>query len=298
MNRFTALTFYSVLVFCSGCAPKPEPAIDQATVIANHASVRLKNSSTSRTLVTLEPGDNIEVLERQENWYRIRLGDVQGWMQESTVVTNSTRDRIQEMVTASQGEASQNTATLSEDANFRIEPGRTTPVIRRLPAGTKVEVIDRRTLPRPNTERSLDSWVKIRPSPTEVGWILSSLISYDVPEEIAQYTEGYIYSAVKPINQVQDSLAGPINWYVVAERSPNLDAQLDFNGIRVFTWNQKKHRYETAFRARGLRGVYPLSVGQDAGNPTFRFHELAEDGQTKSPQDFVMYGVIVKKKTT
>jgi len=59
----------------------------------------------------------------------------------------------------------------------------------------------------------------------------------------------------------------------------------------------KKHRYETAFRTRGMRGVYPLQVGQDGPNPTFRVYELSEDGTTKTPHDFVMYGVIVRSAT-
>ena len=292
MKRLSIIT---ILVLLTSCGPAPEPALDQATVVASHASVRQRNISTSRTLITLEIGDKVDVLEQRENWYRIRLGDVQGWMEQTTIVTNATLDRIQGMVNASQGQISQNTATLREDANFRIEPGRATAIIRRLPAGTTVEVIDRQTLPRPGSQRGLDVWVKVRPSPTEVGWIIANLMDFDVPAEIAQYTEGYTYSAVKPINQVQDALAGTINWYIVGERSNGLDPRLDFDGIRVFTWNQRRHRYETAFRTKGLRGVYPLVVGQDSGNPTFRINELGEDHATKTSRDFMMYGVIVRE---
>jgi hypothetical protein len=45
-----------------------------------------------------------------------------------------------------------------------------------------------------------------------------------------------------------------------------------------------------------MRGVYPLEVGQDGVNPKFRVYTLAEDGTTKVPRDFVMYGVIVREK--
>jgi hypothetical protein len=100
---------------------------------------------------------------------------------------------------------------------------------------------------------------------------------------------------VKMINRVQDPLAGQINWYIVGERKPSADPNIDFQGIRVFTWNMKKHRYETAFRTK-MRGVYPLEIGQEGVNPTFRVHELADDGTTKIPRDFVMYGVIVRQK--
>src|SRR5215467_9858752 len=92
-----------LLLLLSNCAPKPERVLDHATVVARNASLRLRNSSTSRTLRVLDTGDKVDVLERQENWYRVRYGpDVQGWMEESTVVTNQTRDRIKKIVAESQ----------------------------------------------------------------------------------------------------------------------------------------------------------------------------------------------------
>src|SRR5438128_5771122 len=99
------------LLLISSCAPPPEPILDQATVVAKNASLRMKNSSTSRTLRILDTGDKVELLERQDNWYRVRYGpDVQGWMEESTVVTNDTKNKIQLLVATSQNEESQNTA--------------------------------------------------------------------------------------------------------------------------------------------------------------------------------------------
>jgi len=285
------------LLLVTSCSPKPEPILDQATVVAKNASLRQRSSSTSRTLRTLDPGDRVEVLERQNNWYRVRYGpDVQGWMEESTVVTNATRERIRTLVAASQDQLAQNTGVLREEANFRIEPGRTSSIIRRLDSGAKVEVLDRVTTPRPGSDSSSDVWLKVRPSPKEVGWVIGNLVEFDIPADVAPYSESYTYSAVKTINQVQDPLAGPVNWYLVGERKPGLDPHLDFQGIRVFTWNQKKHRYETAFRLKGLRGIYPLEAGQEAGKPTFRVYQLLPDGSGKSAREFVMNGVIVREK--
>src|SRR5262249_5514243 len=100
MKRFLA---FSAFLLLTNCAPKPEPILDEATVVAKNASLRLKNSSTSRTLRVLDPGDKVEVLEHQENWYRVRYGlDVQGWMEESTVVTNETKQRIQKIAACTQ----------------------------------------------------------------------------------------------------------------------------------------------------------------------------------------------------
>jgi hypothetical protein len=139
-------------------------------------------------------------------------------------------------------------------------------------------------------------WLKVRPAPTEVGWVLSGAVEFDIPMDIAPYSEEYVYPAVKAISKVEDPIAGEISWYVVGERKPGSDPNFDFEGIRVFTWNMKKHRYETAFRSKHLRGVYPLQVGQNGSNPTFRVYELSEDGATKVPKNYEMYGVIVKVK--
>jgi SH3-like domain-containing protein len=284
-------------VLATNCAPKSEPVIDHATVVSKNASLRLKNSATSRTLRPLDVGDKVEVLERRDNWYRVRYGpDVEGWMEESTVITNDTKNRIEKLALSAQKLEPQNTAVLKQDANLRIEPGRSTSIIRRVDNGTKVEVLDRVTKPRPGSDSSHDMWLKVRPAPAEVGWMLSSAVDFDIPMEIAPYSEEYIYSTVKVINRVQDPIAGQVNWYVAGERKPGSDPNFDFEGIRVFTWDLRKHRYETAFRTKGMRGVYPLEVGMQGANPTFRIYELDEDGVTKTPKDFVMYGVIVKQK--
>jgi len=278
----------------SSCAPKPEPVLEEATVVARNASVRQKNSPTSRTLVTLNVGDKVDVLQREENWYRIRHGEqLQGWMEESTLVTTENAARIKQLAESSKSEPAQNTAVVHEEVNYRIEPGRSSAVIRKLDVGTKVEVLQRATVPRPGSDSAFDVWLKVRTKNGEAGWVSKGLVDFDTPSELEAYTEEMTYPAVKVVNKVEDSIAGTTNWYVVAERATGLNSMLDFDGIRVFTWNQKMHRYETAFRERGLRGVYPLEVGRDTkDNPTFRYYELDADDKTKTPHDYVMYGVV------
>src|SRR5262245_46751899 len=289
---FVPLTLTCLLA--TACGPRQMPPIDKATVNTVHASVRVRGTDGSRTLKVLEPGDHVEILEQQGRWYRVRLNDIEGWMEASTLLPDSIRNRMQENIESAKKQIPQNTGILTEDGNLRIEPGRTTAVLRRVPAKTAVEVLERRTLPREDLPGRVDAWLKVRTSPTEIGWLLSSFVEFDVPEGIAPYTEEYVYSAVKILNQVADPVAGTIRWYVVGERKPGTGPNLDFEGIRVFTWNSGRQRYETAFRKQGLRGVYPLEVGQDAGKPTFRIYELDADGRTKSQKDFVMNGVIVR----
>jgi len=37
----------------------------------------------------------------------------------------------------------------------------------------------------------------------------------------------------------------------------------DYNQARVFTWNVRKHRYETAYRERGLNGFLPVTIAHE-----------------------------------
>src|SRR6185436_16947639 len=117
--------------------------------------------------------------------------DVQGWMEESTVITNETKNRIQQLVAASQNLEPQNTAVRKQDANLRLEPGRSTSTIRKVDSGTKVEVLERVTKPRPGSESGKEMWIKVRPGPMEVGWVLSGALEFDMPPDIAQYSEEY-----------------------------------------------------------------------------------------------------------
>jgi hypothetical protein len=291
MARSWILTSALIISCAVACVPKPEPAIDHGTVVARHASVRTKNSSTSRTIITLEPGESVDVLERQDNWYRVRTGDVQGYMEESTVLTNTTRDHIQKIAEEARLAPVQNTAKTITDATLRMEPGRSAPAVRRLAAGVKLEILERKLAPQ--TEKP-QPWFKARVSPNEVGWVSGSLVAFDVPDEISQYTEERTYTSVQLLKQVMDPVSGKVPWYVVGERSSKLEAGLDFDGVRVFTWNSTKSRYETAFRLRNIRGVYPLEVGEAGGSPTFRVHELAADG-TSTSRSFIMNGVVVRE---
>ncbi len=44
---------------------------------------------------------------------------------------------------------------------------------------------------------------------------------------------------------------------------PHDGSPYDYDQIRVFTWNVRKHRYETAYREHGLDGVLPVTVTQE-----------------------------------
>jgi hypothetical protein len=90
------------------------------------------------------------------------------------------------------------------------------------------------------------------------------MVDIDVPLDVAQYAEGQRIVAFFVLNQVQDAgkdgTGKQVSQYLCAITEPHDGLPYDYDQIRVFTWNVKKHRYETAYREHGLNGVLPVTV--------------------------------------
>jgi hypothetical protein len=88
----------------------------------------------------------------------------------------------------------------------------------------------------------------------------------DVPDEIAGYSEGqkivgaYVLTKVyDPDSSLPDKM---VPEYVSVTNAYKDGLPYDFDQVRIFTWNVKKHRYETAYRQRNLEGLLPVSVSE------------------------------------
>lgn len=276
----------------SSCSLESEPVLDQAAVIVNSTSVRAEPSSSSRTLFRLAEGERVSILEKSGTWYRVLDKDsFEGWMDESTLLRDSTAARMEIMLEESRPVPSQNTVTTVDEVNLRLEPGRDTAIVRRLRRGVALEVVDWDTTPRPGTDAT-DVWLKVR-SDTEIGWVYRPLVDFAVPDALAPYTEERIYTAVIVLEEVVDPEAGPVRWYVVGERRASSPPEVAYEGIRVFTWNLAAHRYETSLRLRDLDGLYPVEITA-TDPPGFRFHVRGLAG-TPEPREYVMRGTVPRR---
>ncbi len=64
------------------------------------------------------------------------------------------------------------------------------------------------------------------------------------------------------LNEVQDNDKGvqkQVAQYLCLLTEPHDGLPYDYDQVRVFTWNTRKHRYETAYREHGLDGVLPVT---------------------------------------
>jgi SH3-like domain-containing protein len=157
---------------------------------------------------------------------------------------------------------------------------------------------------------AMEDWWLVRDSKGDTGWLFSRMMDVDAPDAITRYSEGqrivgsYVLTTVNDPEAEQDEKNIPI--YVTVLSPYKAGLTYDFDQLRVFTWNLKKHRYETGFRDRNIEGYLPVSVkmatdpygkGQAATTPapTFTYRVLADDAVPVVPDPTT--GAIVPRKT-
>jgi SH3-like domain-containing protein len=124
----------------------------------------------------------------------------------------------------------------------------------------------------------MEDWWLVRDSQGHAGWLLASRMDVDVPDEIAAYAEGQRYVGAYVLNKVIDPHASTPNHevpqYLTLLSPPRSGLPFDFDQVRVFTWNPRHHRYETAFRLHPIQGYLPVRVTPETasgGAPVFSF---------------------------
>jgi hypothetical protein len=142
---------------------------------------------------------------------------------------------------------------LSETPVEEPEPGQE-------PAAAPVETAAEKPVP-------MEDWSMVRLKDNRVGWVLSRMIYMAIPDEVAQYAEGHRISSYFALSDIPDQ--GQTKhawlWTTIAARG----VRYDFDGLRVFTWSTRRHRYETVYRERNLTGYYPVEAQRTPNGATF-----------------------------
>ena len=211
-----------------------------------------------------------------------------GWVEQRYLVGQDVYDRIQKLTAENQNDPVQAAGITRNDTNLHVEPGRDTEHLYQISSGEKLDLLKRGTADKPGSvappQRAakaagdehdkdndndkdkkpvpiIEDWWLVRDSHNRVGWVFGRMIDVDVPLDIAQYAEGQRIVAFFVLNQVPDG-DKKVAQYLTILTEPKDGLPFDFNQIRVFTWNVRKHRYETAYRER-MEGVLPVTVAQE-----------------------------------
>jgi len=271
-----ALAVVFLLTF-SACNRGRHRVLEVNYVSAVQATLRDQVATIYNRVGTVKNGERVEVLEHEKRFARVRTGSgVEGWIEQRYLVDQQIYDGLQKLTKDNLNDPVQAPGVLRNDTNLHLTPGRETEHLYQLLAGAKVSVLKRGTAekqpgaaiqPKAGGKASgplLEDWWLVRDAENRVGWVLARMVDIDVPLDIAQYAEGQRFVAFFALNQVQDpgkeGADKNVSQYLCVITEPHDGLPYDYDQIRVFTWNVRKHRYETAYREHGLNGVLPVTV--------------------------------------
>jgi SH3-like domain-containing protein len=300
----------------SGCRGRSRVQ-EIAYVSAPQVVLRDRVSAVFSKTGVVKNGDRVQVLERERRFARVRTASgVEGWMEQRSLVSQQIYDGFQKLAQQEQNALVQATGTTRNDTNIHVDPGRETEHLYQLNQGSKVAILKRATAekivpgpaakpasanknesPKPVTP-AMEDWWLIRDPDGRVGWVLARMVDLDVPLEIAQYAEGQRLVAFFVLDQVADG-DKKVPQYLVALSEPKDGLPFDYNQVRVFTWNVKHHRYETAYREHNLNGVLPVTVSQENFDkegmlPIFVL-QVKDDNSKISARKYKMNSPIVRR---
>jgi SH3-like domain-containing protein len=316
----TSALGFAMLGGCSSLRPKPQA--EYVYVTAKETFLRDRLAAVTNRTGTVENGERLEVVEHARRYFRVKTpkGE-EGWIDEKAVATQEVFEAFQALGKAHKNNPAVASAVVRDDVNLHLKPGRQTEVFYRLPEGDKVQLLERATLPKPvpgwvapakpvapgNTAKAtgtagtgtsaappiaMEDWWLARDAQGRTGWLLSRYVDVDAPDSVTRYAEGqrivgaYVLATVNDPGADQDDKNIPIYLTLMAPYTAGLP--FDFDQVRVFTWNLKMHRYETAFREKNIEGYLPVAIGMqkdpygkavvaETPLPSFTYKVLAAD---------------------
>ncbi len=129
--------------------------------------------------------------------------------------------------------------------------------------------------PAPPPPIPLDDWSLVRTPEGKAGWVLSRMLFMAVPDEVAQYAEGHRITAYLPLGEVKDGNDIKKIW-LWTTASPGV-RETEFDSFRVFVWSSRRHRYETAYVERDVKGYFPVEVVSIPGQQEKGFALVMEE---------------------
>jgi len=268
----------AVLLALPACNRGRRRVREVAYVSAQQVTLRDQVAAIYNKVAVVKNGERVDVLERERRFARVRTaGGVEGWVEQRYLVSQQVYDGFQKLQQENQSDPVQAMGTTRNETNLHVAPGRETEHLYQLAEGTKLVLLKRATAekqlgaaPPPVLQGAsgkpagpvLEDWWLARDSSGRIGWILARMVDLDVPLDIAQYAEGQRFVGYFVLDNAQDG-EKKVPQYLCVLTEPKDGLPYDYDQVRVFTWNVKRHRYETAYREHKLDGVLPVTVTQE-----------------------------------
>jgi hypothetical protein len=327
-HRRLATFAAAMLLSCilSGCSHfHPHPSENYVYVTAKQTFLRDRVAAVSNRTGTTSNAEQLVVLERARRWIKVRTprGEI-GWIEDRLTVPQDIADKFDTLRADNQKDPVVATATTSDEAYLHVAPGRQTDKLYLLTESGTLSLLKRASVPKPVTPGAqpppsadpnapppgpvYEDWWLVRDAKGQTGWIYSRLLEVSAPDSLLRYAEGQRIVGAYILAHVDDPDSGildngntitSIPEYVTVLSPYKAGLPFDFNQVRVFIWNVKKHRYETGYSERNIVGYLPVAIGSsndpygkgaegkgaDAAQqlPTFTYRVLAGDQSIPTP---------------
>jgi hypothetical protein len=265
-------------------------------------------------LDTLHFGDHVEIISRHNDNVKIKTSaGAVGWIDARLLMEPALWQRSAKLLEEAQALPVQARGRTKVSTNLRVQPGRAQPRLYQFGRGIAVEVLGRAVADvvpvsdekEPSSEAAeakKEEWLFIRGLATRppgeanprladatttrpgdqtipiAGWIIGRFVEADMPDAVKEGTASANVRAVAwfELNKSSEASGSKPQYLVAGARGPDWQP-CDFTNVRVYTWNAKKTRYETAFIENNLCGQLPVRVGTSAkSEPEFRFRSNGE----------------------
>jgi len=294
--------------------PKHE-SLGEAYVSERSVTLWSSVAQVREQLGVLLYGDHVDVLARRNDNVKVRTASGQvGWVEGRYLMEPELWQRSAKLLQQAEAIPVQGRGRTKVPTNLRVAPGRTEPRLYQFSRNTPVEIVGRATADwvqvsedkeseAEPAEAKKEDWFLVRAMATRppgegvvrnsaittttqpgdqtipiAGWVVARFVSLDLPDPVREGAES---ANIRPLawfelNRVTDSDGEHTQYLMAATKGPE-GAPCDFTTTRVFTWNSRKSRYETAFIDNNLCGAFPVRIGKDAkGEPEFRFHIMGD----------------------
>ena len=305
-----------LLLALGGCGRGRHRVLEVAYVSAPQAALRDQVAAIYNRVGNVKNGERVEIVDREKRFARVRTASgIEGWIEQRFLVDQKTFEGFQKLAQDHQNDSLQAPGILRNETNLHISPGRETEHLYQLASGAKVSILQRATAEkqagsappsRPVSAKPgktpagplLEDWWLVRDDQSRVGWVLARMVDVDVPLDVAQYAEGQRFVAFFALNHVSDG-DKKVPEYLCLMTDPHDGLPFDFDQVRVFTWNVRKHRYETAYREHGLNGVLPVTITTESFDkegtlPVFIIR-VKDDGGNVSERKYKLNTPIVRR---
>lgn len=337
----TYLAAVLLCVFTASCRRGQNKAMDVAYVSAPQVNMRDRVSALYNKTGTLKNGERVEVLERSKRFVRVRNTNGEtGWVEQRYLVSEDVHRGLAQLAAENRNTPVQARGIARTTLKMHIMPGRDTESLIQLMEGDKVDILKRATTEKAQTAAvqtkpatkaaakekrgkraeaeepavPMEDWSLVRDAQGHTGWVLARMVDVDLPLDVAQYAEGQRMVAFFVLNKVHDQKAPSttdekaapaprdVPQYLVLFTESKDGMPWDYNQARIFTWNLKRHRYETAYREHNLNGVFPVTSGtQNFGKegvlPVFTLRVKDDDGSVREKK-YRLTGPIVRRVMT